>query len=102
MARDDLPKRPRDPRTGETPEPPQNARADDPTHGVDPYEDRPDPPNERPAPGERPGLMGEEPHRGAMQSAETQRTGQRKSNAPVLWLVVLIVALFLVTALFWA
>jgi hypothetical protein len=100
MARDDLPKRPRELRTGETPEPPQEARADDPTHGVDPYKDRPDPPEDRPAPGARPGLMGEEPHRGAMQTAE--RGPARRRAAPAIWLAVLVVAIFIAAALYWA
>lgn len=96
MAREDLPRRPRDPRTGESPDTPREARADDPTHGVDPRADRPEPSSQGAAPGERPGLTGEPAHRGAMQTAGS------RSAAPAIWLVGLLGVLIIVAAIIWA
>jgi hypothetical protein len=86
------PRRIREPRTGETPEPPQRARADDPTHGVDPRRDRPDP-------SRRPGLSrqpGQSAQKGAMQMAET--SPRRRNIAPTLGLAVFIAALVVAAA----
>jgi hypothetical protein len=91
MAHQDIPRRTRDPRTGETPEPPQTAHADDPTHGVDPRRNRP-------APTERPGLSGETAHEGAMQTARTTR---RRNVAPTLGLVLVVAGVIVAAALVW-
>ncbi|MDG4649397.1 hypothetical protein P6F26_13205 [Roseibacterium sp. SDUM158017] len=93
MPEDNIPRRARDPRTGETPEPPREARADDPTHGVDPRRNRP-------APGERPGLSGQTAHRGAMQAANGDRPPRR--IAPAIGLVLVVAAVIVAASLLWA
>ena len=92
MAQHDPPRRARDPRTGATPEPPGEARADDPIHGVDPRRNRP-------APGERPGLSGEIAHRGAMQTAESGHA--RRRVPPSLWLVLFLAGLVVAATIIW-
>jgi hypothetical protein len=92
MAQHAPPRRVRDPRTGAAPEPPIEARADDPIHGVDPRRNRP-------APGERPGLSGEVAHRGAMQTAERGRSSRRLP--PSLWLVLFLAALVVAATILW-
>jgi hypothetical protein len=87
--------RPRDPRSGEAPDPPLSARADDPTHGVDPEHDRVN----RPEPAERPGLHGETAHRNAMLDAEGGPI--RKRTAPAASLLIAIAVVAIIAALFW-
>jgi hypothetical protein len=92
MAQHDPPRRIRDPRTGASPEPPAEARSDDPIHGVDPR-------RRRSAPGERPGLSGEVTHRGAMQTADRGRFSRRLP--PSLWLVLFLAALVVAATFLW-
>ncbi len=96
MSDNDIPRRARDPRTGETPEPPQHACADDPTHGVDPQRDRLDPVM-------RPGISrqpGQSAHKGAMQMAGKPR--RRSDIAPTIGLAIFIAALVVAAGFLWA
>lgn len=94
-ASNDQTRRPRDLRSGEAPDDPTRSRADDPTHGVDPGEDR----ASGPAPGERPGLHGTTVRRGALR--DPAKGPIRERTAPAALLLVAIAVVAIIAALWW-